>query len=790
MLSAFSPLDKKLIRDLWRIKGQAFAIAAVVAVGIMMFVLLDGSVRSMEASKRAYYERYRFAEIFAPVKRAPNHVLKDIAEIEGVGVVEGRINGGAIIDMPGLPAIRALALSLPMFDRPKLNDIYLTAGRMIDATRDDEVILLQGFAEKHELGPGDTIKATMNGAQRTFIVAGLAQSPEFVFTVAPSELVPDDSRFAVMWMSEEALEAAFDLDGAFNEVLIGLSRGGVSPAIIARLDMILGQYGGFGAYDRADQISNRILMEELDGRAASAKTVPPIFLAIAAFLLNIVITRMIQAERGEIGLMMAFGYSHAEISAHYFKFILIIALLGGVMGCAGGVWLGGGMAEIDKEYYKLPFLVFETSPDTILIGLGISTLAAGVGLIVALQQISALTPAVAMSPPAPPDYSKTLSGGAWLRRALDQPSRMVLRGLLRRPVRAGAACLAVGVAMGLSASMQNLMTGFNYLLEVNFTVVSRADATVSFIEPLSDKTIYELQRMEGVTRVEPFRNVSAKLRNGLYEYRGGVNGMVSAPVLDRAVNKDLETIFIREDGVILSKPLAKILNIAPGDDLTVEVREGRRPTLVLPVVALAESFLGSTVYFELEALNKALKEPGRVSGAHLEIDPAFNTQVNDKLKAMPGVAGVTLNSQARASFQDLMNQGAGAMRFIMATVAVIITVGVVYNSARIAFAEREHDLASLRVIGFTRRETSFVLLGELAVITLLALPIGAGVGYALATLVSSAFSTDLYTIPGDIDPRSMGVAAIYVVLAAMASGWLVQRDVNKLDMVSALKTRE
>ena len=282
-MARITPLDKKLLRDLWRIKGQAFAISAVVAVGIMLFVLLDGSVRSMEASKEAYYDRYRFADIFAPVKRAPNHILKDIAEIPGVGAVEGRINGGAIIDIAGHPAIRALALSLPTFNRPKLNDIYITAGRMIDATREDEIILLQGFANAHLLEPGDKVKATMYGQQRTFLIAGLAQAPEFVFSAAPGEIIPDDKRFAVMWMSEEALEAAFDLDGAFNEALIRLSRGAIANAVIDRLDLILGPYGGLGAFDRGDQLSNRILREELDGRAASAATVPPIFLAVAAF---------------------------------------------------------------------------------------------------------------------------------------------------------------------------------------------------------------------------------------------------------------------------------------------------------------------------------------------------------------------------------------------------------------------------------------------------------------------------------------------------------------------------
>ncbi len=789
-MARLSPLNKKLFRDLWRIKGQALAIASVIAVGIMLFVLMDGSVRSMEESKRAYYERYRFAEIFAPVKRAPNHVLRDIAELPGVATVEGRINGGALIDRPGMPAIRAQVLSLPLFGRPKLNDILLTGGRMIDPARGDEILLLEGFAVAHNFAPGDKLKATMNGAQRTFIIAGLAQAPEFVFTAAPGEFIPDDKRFAVMWMSEEALEAAFDLDGAFNEALIVKSHGAIEAAIIDRLDMLLAPYGGVGAYGRADQMSNRILTEELDGRAASAATVPPLFLAVAAFLLNIVITRMIQAEREKIGLIMAFGYTHAEILWHYFKFIIIIALSGGIMGCIAGVWLGAGMAEIDQEFYKLPFLVFHIKLQTILIAMAISALAASVGLFVAYRQIASLTPAVAMRPPAPPDYSRFAGRSGWLKSALDQPTRMVLRGLMRRPMRGVTACLAIGVAMGLSAAMQNLMTSFNYLLDANFTIINRSDATVSFIEPLSYKTIYELKRIDGVMHVEPFRIAPVILRNGLYKHRSTINGMIVDPTLDRAVDKEMRTIYVREDGVIISKSLAKILNIEPGDDLTVEVREGRRPTLTLPVAAFAESFLGSAAYFEIGALNKALKEQGRVSGAYITFDPALGDDINEKLKAMPAVAGVTLNAQARQSFQSLMNQGAGAMRFTMAFVAIIITVGVVYNSARVAFAERERDLASLRVIGFTRGEAAFVLLGELAIIILVALPIGAIVGFLLSTLVSSAFSTEMYTIPNQINPRGYGEAALFVILAALLSGWLVQRDVNRLDLVSVLKTRE
>ena len=242
-----SVLDKKLGRDLWRMKGQALAIAVVISLGVLMLVMMDGLVNSLEQTKRAYYERYRLADVFATAKRAPNHLLKDIAEIEGVGVVEGRVNGGALIDLAGVDApIRAQALSLPENGKPRLNDINLTDGRLPDVTRDDEILLFRGFAKAHDLKPGAKLTATMNGARRTFTVAGLAESPEFLYAVAPGELAPDDSRFAVIWMNEDALAAAFDLKGAFNQALVAFSRDANLEAVVDRIDQILDAHGGTG----------------------------------------------------------------------------------------------------------------------------------------------------------------------------------------------------------------------------------------------------------------------------------------------------------------------------------------------------------------------------------------------------------------------------------------------------------------------------------------------------------------------------------------------------------------
>lgn len=786
-----SPLDRKLLRDLWRIKGQAVAIAAVIGVGVLMLVMMTGIVTSLDETRRAYYERYRLADIFASVTRAPDRLISDLSSIPGVSVAEGRVTGSALIDLPGLDLpLRAAAVSLPDFGEPRLNDVYLVAGRRLDSDRSSEILLLEGFAKAHGLQPGDALSATMNGARRTFRIVGLAQSPEFLYTTAPGELAPDDSRFGVIWMSRTALAAAYDMDGAFNQVLLSVGRGSERTAVFAAVDRMLDHHGGLGAYGLEDHESNRFVSEEISGLRAMSSGVPPIFLGVAAFLLYIVVSRMVQTEREQIGLMKAFGYTNVEVGAHYFKLVLAIAAGGALAGCLAGIAAGRALIEVYLEFFKFPFLVFQLDPGAFVVGFSVSVLTASTGGLIVLRGVFALPPATAMNAPAPPDYSRTGRIGQSLNRHLDQPSRMVLRRLTRQPGRMAGAMLGIAAGMALSVGMISILAGFDRTLALTFTVIDRSDVTVTFTEAMSEKTILELQRMPGVIEVEPVRIVPAVLRNGLKTYRGAISGLVTEPRLNRAVDKDIMTIPTRREGVILATALADILGIASGEMLTIEVREGRQPVLDIPVIGIAQSLLGSPVYMELGALNRALREPNRVSGAYLRVDSIHSQSVYRTLKDMPTVAGVSLKADARNAFQKLMDTGAGAMRYIMAAIAAIITFGVVYNAARIAYAERARDLASLRVIGFSKGEVAFVLLGELAIVTLVALPVGALLGYYLSFGIAAGFSSDLYQIPAVFTPRSYGAAALAVVAAAVTSGWLVKRDIDRTDLISALKTRE
>ncbi len=786
-----SPLTKKLGRDLWRIKGQAAAIAMVIALGVLMQVMQSGLVVSLDETRRAYYERYRLADVFAPVNRAPERVARELRSIPGVSAVETRIVGQALIDVSEMPLpIRAQAVSLSEAGTARLNDVYLTDGRMFEGDRPDEAVVLQSFANAHDLTPGDRITATMNGARRTFEIVGFATSPEFLFTAPPGEMVPDDSRFAVLWMSRPAMEAAYDLDAAFNEALISLSRDGETAEVLRAVDHHLDKFGGLGAFPLADLASNKFVSEEINGLRQTSATVPPVFMAVAAFLLYIVISRMVESEREEIGLMKAFGYTDLEVGSHYLKMIMVIAGGGAFVGGVLGIAAGRALIDVYLIYYKFPFLVFQLDPLSFVLGFSASILASSVGGLLVLRRVFALTPAVAMRAAAPPDYSRSGQVGKTLASYLDQPTRMVLRRLTRQPVRMAGAVAGVGAGVALSAAMASILTSFDDMMDLTFDIMDRSDVTVSFINPVSDQSLFDIQSIDGVIETEPVRIVPVIFQNGLITYRGAINGLVESPRLNRAVDNAERTINMREDGVILSTGLAGTLDIRAGDWLTVDVREGRRPVLRLPVVAISEGLMGSPAYMEISALNRALNEPGRISGAFLRMDADQVDETYSRLKDMPMVAGVSLKSESRTAFQKVMNQGAGAMRYIMALIAGIITFGVIYNAARVAQAERARDLAALRVLGFTRAEVAFVLLGELAVVTLLALPLGALGGYGLSFAVSKGFSTDLYQIPANFSLTSFGQATVIVVAAALLSGWLVKRSVDRSDLVLALKTRE
>ncbi len=497
------PLDLKLLRDLGRMKGQVVAVSLVMACGLAMMIMARSLILSLETSKGAYYTEYRFADVFVDLKRAPNSLRKKLAEIPGVAAVETRVKGGVRLDIPGLaePADGTI-VSIPD-DRPiQLNQIFLRSGRMPEIGAADEVVVSEGFAKFHGFQPGDTIDVLLRGAREKLKIVGIGLSPEYVLEARPGQTLPDHERFGVFWMNERDLATAYDLDGAFNNVVIDVAPGEDTAPVMAELDRLLEPYGGLVAYDRDDHASAQRLDDEIGILAGLSVVFPIVFLSIATFLTSAVLTRVIRMQREQIAQLKAFGYSSRAVGWHYLKFALVIVVIGVTVGTGVGFWLGSSVVTLYHKFFQFPDLHFHPDLRAMGIAMGVSAGAAFLGVIGAVRQAVRLPPAEAMRPEPPAEFRPSIVERLGLQNLFSPSMRMAFRNLERRPWSAFFTALGLAFATGIPIVPGAMRDGINYLLDFQWDLAQRQDATISLIEPTSASVAGDIARLPGVLRAE------------------------------------------------------------------------------------------------------------------------------------------------------------------------------------------------------------------------------------------------------------------------------------------------
>ncbi|WP_374243043.1 ABC transporter permease [Zoogloea sp.] len=780
-------LDRKLWRDLWHMRGQAVAIALVVLCGVATHVMFLSTLHALRETQAGYYREYRFADLFASLKRAPEPLRERIAALPGVHRVETRVVAPVRVDMPffGEP-VNALMASLPA--PGGLNGLHLREGRL--PARADEVVVGTPFAEAHGLHPGDRFHALLNGRRQALTLVGTALSPEFIQQLRPGSAFPDNKRYGVMWMERRALAQAYDLEGAFNDLAVGLAPGASAPAVIAGIDGLLERYGGLGAYGRQDQRSHRFLSEELQQLGTLAGLFPAMFMAVAAYLLNVVIGRLVTMQREQVATLKAFGYGNGAILAHYLKLVAAIAAAGIAGGIGLGYWLGGLLAGLYMDFYHFPWLRYTLEPLVVVQAAGASLLAAGVGAWGAVARVLRLQPAQAMRPEPPARYRETLPERLGLKRWMSQPTRMIARNIGRRPLKSALA--VVGIALGCGIILTGLFQRdtVGYMLNVQFGMSQREDLALSFTDPTAYRARFDLAALPGVRRVEVFRAVPVRLKSGHLEYRTSIRGLESGGELQRLLDADLRPVALPAEGLLLTDHLGRRLGVKAGDRLVVEVLEGARPRLEVVVAGLVKEYLGVSGYMDLAALNALLREGPTLSGAWLGVDRAQLAGLFEHFKGVPRVAGVAERIQEIRAFNKVMDETMLFFTYVATVFAVVIAFGVIYNSARIALTERGRELASLRVLGFTRGEIAYILLGELAVLTLAAIPLGLAAGRWMCAYIASTMQNDLFRVPVVLAPQTYAFAVTVVLVSALLSGLAVRSRLDRLDLVAVLKTPE
>ena len=787
----FSAINRKLIRDLLDMRGQGFAVAIIIACGVAIMVMALGTQSSLQLSQDTYYERYRFADVFATVKRAPESLSRQIRDIDGVQVVETRIVSFVTLDIEGFEEpSNAKLISLPDQGEPALNRVLLHLGRWPDNRRPEEVVISKSFADAHGFSPGHSITAILNGIARDLEIVGIGDSPEYIYTLGPGVLLPDEKRFGVFWMRRKALEAAFDLDGAFNDIALSLSRAASRDSVIDAVDRYLDPYGGIGAYDRPDQLSHAFIESEMNQLKAMARIIPPIFLTVSALLINAILARLIATERQQIGILKAFGYTRLEIGWHYVKMAMGITVVGIVMGFALGGVLARLLTNLYATSFKFPVLIYYLSPVPFVIGGGAAIMAAVIGALNSAMRAARMEPAEAMIPAPPASYRRGWLQSQSAKLPFDEPTRMILRHITRWPGRALTTLFGVAASVGLLVGTLFAFDSIDEITETFFYRTDAYEAAFNFVEPLGNEAITEFSRLPGVMAVEPTRIAAVRLRNGPRYELAPIYGLSSPAQFKKVIGPKDKYLSLPKQGIILSNQLSGMLAVGQGEMLRIEFLEGRRPVLDVPVTSVVDEYIGAIAYMDKAYLNSLLLEGDVVTGGFAKIDPGELPEFQKEILDRPVVSSVALQSAAIASFETTLEETISIMMTIYALIGGAIAAGVVYNAARIALTERGRELASMRVLGFSQGEVSYILLGELALIVLAALPVGMLMGYGMAYAIASSMATELFRIPMIIDPSTYGLSVIVVLAAGFLSAMFVIRRVSRLDMIEVLKTRE
>lgn len=782
-------LDRKLLRDLARMRLQFAAIALMIACGVSVAVMAFSAQEALRTAQSRYYEASRFADVFASAKRAPLSVARSLANLDGVLAVDARASKAGLMQTPGqLRPATAQLISLPDDSRTALNQLVLTRGRM--PGKPDEVVALKTFLDAAHIRLGERVTMIINGRAMSFVVVGAVLSPEFVFAPAPGSMMPDDVHHGVFWASRTVVEKATGLGGAFSTVALRLAPGARRPLVLRAIDDALAPYGGAASIERADQLSNKFQQDRIERLATIAWTIPPVFLIVAAGLVHMVLGRVVDAEREQIGLLKAFGYANGEASAGYLRIAILVGLAGAIGGALLGGLLGAAITRELARYMRFPSLDLQFSWAAFAVSAGFSVLAAVSGSLLAVRRAARLSPAVAMQPLAPRTYHAGWweRGGSW--RRLDQPSRMILRNLARFPGRAWLAIAGFSASLTLLIGSQFMFGSLDAIVDQAYFRARRWTDVITFAELRGPEAVTDVARLPGVVATEPVRIAPALMRANAREERASVFGVDPEARLVVALDEKERVIPLRGDGLILSQPLAMRLGVTAGDPVELEITEARRPRILLSVTAVQRDYAGLTAFIDRTELNRLMGDGDVASGANLIVAPDARPAFYRAILRTPQIVATVSRADTVSSFRTTVAQIINVEMAFFIAFAGTIAFGVAYNVSRIGLAERSRDLATLRVLGFGPLECAYVVLAELMLLAIVATPLGILGGVAMARGLVAAFSRQEMQFPFVITPRSYGLAIGAYLGAVLFAAALTGRRVWSLDLVTALKTRE
>jgi putative ABC transport system permease protein len=788
------PLTKKMLRSMLKQRGQVLAVGAVVLCGTSSYIALASCHRNLLLTRDTYYAENRFADFEIQLERAPETVLFKVQEIPGVRQVRGRITEEVKLEAPGLgEAKTGRIVSMPDERRNVINNVVVTQGRYFNAGAVNEVILSERFAQANGLGIGESLYATIDGRKHTLKIVGFGASPEYIYIIrSMASLVPEPERFAILWVPEKFAEDAKNMQAACNNIVGTLDDPESAERVLDAAADLLKPYGVYAKTSREHQVSNRFISDEIQGLGVQARVLPAVFLGVAALVIFIVLNRMVRNERTQIGLLKAYGYGNVTVAIHYMQYALFQSMLGAIGGFIAGQWLASGMIRLYVRFYTFPILRSRIYPDVLVESMGIAVFFSLLGAAMAAYRAARIHPAESMRPGSPRRGRHTIfERYPALWRRLSFTWKMIVRNVSRNAFRAGLN------VFGVMISTAQLIVGFyaidavTYVIDFQYQMTQRQDATVSFFFERGKDALHETERLPHVREAEPLLQYPFEMRNGWHKKNAVIVGLSRDGNLQRLLDTEDRRVDVGEAGLVLSSALAKALRVGVGDEVELKPLMGKvTKEKRVPVSRVVEQFLGMSGYMNIEALSRVLDEPYTMNAVLVRTDRGTASGLHDELKDVPAVASVELREDALRSLQNTLATSMRIMGVVSIVFAGVIAFSIIYNVTMVSLGERERELASLRVLGFTRGEVGAILFNENFLTGALGVVLGIPAGMAMVWGMMHAFDMELFRFPFYIAPRtyliSTSLTVGFIILANLAVRW----KINRLDMVETLKGRE
>ncbi len=787
-------LFKKLLRNISQGKGQFWAVVAVVTVGIMIYVSMSSTYYNLKKSQEDFYQASNFADYYFSIVKAPERIIKDVEALAGVKRATGRIS----LDLPILKednkraTARIITFPLPMDN--ELNHILLSEGRMFTgkAGSNIEINTNPGFVDANNINWGDNVTVIYEGKPVDLSIVGTANSPEFIYPIKDiADLLPDHENFGIFMLPQYEAGPVFNYAGQINQVLVEFTPNTDHAKAAEEIKELLKPYGFLASYPRDDQLSHAMLQTELDSIKSLTTFLPFIFLSIAAAIQFVILRRMVRNQRAQIGVIKALGYSNGQIILHYSTYALLVGLIGAILGAITGWLFSGILTDFYLLYFNLPHSPGGFNSKAIIYGFIISIvvgLAAGWS---AARQVSKIQPAESMRPVPPKTGSKSIVenwSALWIRLGSDW--KISLRNISRNRGRFMLTTVGIALAVALLVISYFMNDAVDYMMQSIFHD-QKYDLMIRVATPVKEGELSSIAAIDGVLKVEPFLELPVRMT-----YKGKSEDDVltaynPAMSLKKIADEKGRELNIPAQGVLLSNSQAQKLGVRVGEDVEIETLLPQGPThrSFIRVAGISHQMIGSATYVDLEVANRLLEAQNLISGAMLKSEAGKASLVEERLGEMLNIASISSREKEIANFEANL----GAMIYtvgIMVLFAMILGLAIVYNASLMTFVERERELASLKVIGYSNKELAGILGKENLLQSILGIALGLPLGKIMATGFISSIETDLYSFPVIIYPLTYVFSTLTAIVFIIIAHRLAIRGVNRINLVETLKNRD